>query len=210
MKMRFLSVTYAILLLLGLSACSTSGEPRSDETSAQAEQAQTGAQESERSDATAGQHDAMGQKMAEMCPMQVEGTTREIVRLDNAVAMDFTTTGDVEELRSRVARMPERHATMHGEGGQMPQGHGHHGQGGQMQHEQMSEEHHEMRRQMMEMMADVTLATEPIEGGMRLTFTPADASQVDALYQMMQSHARMMEQEGQCPMMPMMGDAQKT
>ncbi|TXD37001.1 hypothetical protein FRC98_09675 [Lujinxingia vulgaris] len=210
MKKRFLSGVCSILLLLGLSACSTSGTPSSDETSAPTEQAQTEGQESESQDATAGQNDAMGQKMGQMCPMQVEGTTREIVRLDNAVAMDFTTTGDVEELRARVEKMPEHHAKMHGEDGQMPRGHGHHGQGGQMRHEQMSEEHQEMRRQMMEMMADVTLATEPIENGMRLTFTPADASQVDALYQMMQSHAQMMEQEGQCPMMPMMGDAQET
>lgn len=210
MKKRFLSGVCSILLLMGLSGCSTPGEPSSDETSAPAEQAQTEGSESESPDARAEQKDAMGQKMAEMCPMQVEGTTREIVRLDNAVAMDFTTTGDVEELRARVENMPEHLAKMQREGGQMPQGHGHHGEGGQMRHEQMSEEHQEMRRQMMEMMADVTLETEPIEDGMRLTFTPADASQVDALYQMMQSHARMMQQEGQCPMMPMMGGAQKT
>ncbi|RAL20592.1 hypothetical protein DL240_16300 [Lujinxingia litoralis] len=201
MKKHMFSGVCSILLLISLSACSTPGTSGSDEMSTQTQQAQTEVQNAE-----ASPQEGMENRMEQMCPMQVEGTTREIVRLDNAVAMDFTTTGDVEELRARVARMPEHHAMMHGEDGQMHQGHGH-GEGGQMHHEQMSEEHRQMRGEMMEMMAGVTLNSEPIEDGARLTFTPADASQVDALYQMMQNHARMMQQEGQCPMMPMMGGA---
>jgi hypothetical protein len=58
---------------------------------------------------------------------------------------------------------------------------------------------------MMQMMADVTVDTEEIENGMRMKFTPKDGAQADRMYQMMQKHAQMMGEDGQCPMMQMMG-----
>lgn len=62
-----------------------------------------------------------------------------------------------------------------------------------------------MRQQMMQTMSDVTVTTEEIEAGMRMKLTPKDAAQADKIYQMMQKHAQMMEDNGQCPMMQMMG-----
>ena len=47
----------------------------------------------------------MGHDMAATCPMAVEGTTARAEDVDGGAAMAFTTTGDVTELRRRVARM---------------------------------------------------------------------------------------------------------
>lgn len=214
MKIRNVTLLLSMILLIGLTACSTTGEAEADEQAEQAEQAQTQQQADEHAahhpegqQAGAEQMADKQQMMAQMCPMQVEGTTRQVVKLDDSVAMDFTTTGDVEELRQRVQKMAQMHEKMHADGGMM---HGQmHGQHGQMQHGQMhgqmTEEQRQMRQQMMQMMSDVTVETEEIENGMRMKFTPKDAAQADKMYQMMQKHAQMMEGNGQCPMMQMMG-----
>jgi hypothetical protein len=152
-----------ITLLVGVGACSSQAPgTKPDDMSV----------EEHKKHAEKQQADKQQMMMAKMCPMKVEGTTRQIVKLDDAVAMDFTTTGDVEELRQRVQKMPQMHQKMHAEGG---------------------------------MMSGVTVTTEKIDAGMRAKFTPKDAAHADKLYQMMQKHSQMMEENGQCPMMQMMG-----
>jgi hypothetical protein len=221
MKFGNFTLLLSIGLLIGLSACSTSSEAEAEEPTEQAEQAQTQQQTDDhaahhpKGQQAGAQHQGDKQKadkqqmmMAKMCPMKVEGTTRQVVKLDDAVVMDFTTTGDVEELRQRVQKMAQMHEKMHAEGGMMHGGmHGEQGQmqHGKMQNGKMTEKQRQMRQQMMQMMSDVTVTTEEIDAGMRMKFTPKDAAQADKLYQMMQKHTQMMQENGQCPMMQMMG-----
>lgn len=54
------------------------------------------------------------------CPMIVEGATVRAESTEGGAALVFTTTGDVQDLRARVARLAEMHNSMHGEGGQLP------------------------------------------------------------------------------------------
>lgn len=204
------------LLVVGGSACTTTDHAQAGAPAAQIEQTQgpmmdaPAAHHPDGQEAGTTQANDHQQMMQQMCPMQVEGTTRKIVKLDNAVALDFTTTGDVDELRRRVQKMAQMHEKMHGEGGMMQ---GQHGQmqGGQGQmmhgemHGQMTDEQRQMHQQMMQMMSGVTVRTESIDGGMRMVFTPKDATQVDRLYEMMERHSQMMGEYGPCPMMQMMG-----
>lgn len=222
MKLLPVFVLLFIGSLLFASACSTSGQTKtSDEQAAkelsqvqaQPAQAQRGADQTHHPDGQMGgqmgsQHAQMSanrQKMMEQnCPMQVSGTTTKAVKLDGAVGLDFTTTGDVDELRQRVGRMAQMHQQhrgqmMKGQHGQMmkgQQGHMMKGQDGQMMQGQ--------RGEMMQMMANTTTATEEIQGGMRLKLTPKDASELEPLHQMMQKHAQMMDQQQGCPMMMQM------
>lgn len=205
MKFRTLTLLLSMGLLSGLSACSTSQKAEADEPTEQVKQAQTQQQAN-----THAAHHPEGQEtephhhhgdkhemMAETCPMNVEGTTRQVSKLDDAVAMDFTTTGDVEELRQRVQKM---HGKMHAKEDMMNGGQG------KMQHGQMTEDQRQMRQQMKQMMSDVTTTTAEIDGGIRMMFSPKDSAQTDPLYQMMQKHSQMMEENGMCPMM--MGGAE--
>lgn len=203
MKFRNYTILISMTLLIGLTACSTTSGAEADTQTQQQAQTQ---QQGENHAAHHPQGDqAENQKMTEkqemmkkMCPMQVEGTTSQVVKLDKAVAMDFTTTGDVAELRQRVQKMAQKHEKMHSEGGMK----GQRGENGKMMKGQMTEE----QKQMMQMMADATVATSQIDGGTRMTFTPKDVTKTDSLYQMMQKHSQMMDEKGQCPMMQMMGD----
>ncbi len=203
MKFHNYTILISMTLLVSLTACSsTKGAEPDTQTHQQALTQQ------QREDHAA--HHPLGdqaedQKMTEkqemmkkMCPMQVEGTTSQVVKLDNAVAMDFTTTGDVAELRQRVQKMAQKREKMHGEGGMK----GQQGEKGKMMKGQMTEE----QKQMMQMMSDVTVETTQIDGGTRMSFTPKDATKTDSLFQMMQKHSQMMNEKGQCPMMQMMGD----
>ena len=214
-----ISVLVATTVLVGLTACSTSKEAESGEQAATTQQAQTAQQADEQADELADEQQTeeadtpadKQQMMMQACPMQLEGTTRKLVKLDDAVAMDFTTTGDVDALRQRVEKMGQMHTDggmhgqMHGEKGRMKHGQMH-GEKGRMKPGQMTEEQRQRHQQMMQMMSDVTVETEEIEGGMRMKMTPEEPEQVDRLYQMMQQQTQMMEKQGQqCPMMQMMG-----
>jgi hypothetical protein len=207
MKFHNYTILISMTLLMGLTACSTGSGAEADTQTQQ--QAQTQQQGEDHAAHHPDGDEAEDQKMTEkqemmkkMCPMQVEGTTRQVVKLENAVAMDFTTTSDVAELRQRVQKMAKKHEKMHSEGGMK----GQQGEKGKMMKGQMTEEQKQMRKQMMQMMTDVTVATTQIDGGTRMTFTPKDATKADSLYQMMQKHSQMMDEKGQCPMMQMMGD----
>lgn len=220
MKIRTLMTLISMTFLIGTSACSTTDNAQTNVPAAQVEQTQHSmtddhvAHHPEGQKAGADQANDRQQMMTQMCPMQVEGTTRKVVKLDDAVALDFTTTGDVDELRQRVQKMAQMHAKMHSEGGMM---HGEHGQmddkQGQMQHGEMhgkmTDEQQQKHQQMMQTMSGVTVETVSIDGGMRMMFTPKDAAQVDKLYEMMENHSQMMGEHGQCPMMQMMGGESK-
>lgn len=70
---------------------------------------------------TGSDHGSGGMAMTDMCPMQIPGTTVASIDVDLGVALAFTTSsGDVGELRSRVARMAEMHNHRHAAGGMMP------------------------------------------------------------------------------------------
>jgi len=126
----------------------------------------------------------MGQDMSASCPMAVEGTTARAEDVEGGAAMAFTTTGDVAELRRRVAHMAEMHETHHGEGhGAMMQG----GEHGGMMGEGMK-------------MPPATARSEEIEGGARLVFIPKDPADLPRLREHAHEHAEKMA-SGQCPMM---------
>lgn len=126
---------------------------------------------------TAAQQPGMRGGMAGMCPMQVEGTTVRAEDVDGGVALVFTTTGDVAELRRRVAHMAEMHERRHGEG-----------KGGMMGAGMMA----------------ATARTEHVEGGAKLVLTADDPENVAALRQRLRQHAERMA-TGRCPMMMSVG-----
>ncbi|MBS2028142.1 MAG: hypothetical protein JST54_09585 [Deltaproteobacteria bacterium] len=145
----------------------------------------------------AGKHGT--EKMAEMCPMAVSGTTVQATDVAGGVALDFkTTTGDVADLRNRVRQMAEMHNHMHGQDGMMggssapAAGQGPGGQAKPMGDEKMAAE--------MKVMHAATASVEDIEGGARLTLKPKDPAQLQSLQAHAKEHAARMNREG-CPMM---------
>jgi hypothetical protein len=61
----------------------------------------------------------VGHDMKANCPMNVPGTLTQAMDVEGGIAMGFTTTGDVPELRRRVRAMAERHDEHHAHGGMM-------------------------------------------------------------------------------------------
>jgi hypothetical protein len=144
----------------------------------------------------------MGHDMAGMCPMTVAGTKARAEDVDGGAALAFTTTGDVAELRRRVAHMAEMHEQHHGEGhgammggdegkGMMGGGEGMMGGGEGMMGEGKG-------------MPPATARSEEIDGGARLVFTPRDPADLPKLREHAHQHAEKMA-SGQCPMMSMHG-----
>ncbi len=133
-------------------------------------------------------HGQMG-SMADMCPMQIKGTTASAEDVEGGAAINFTTTADVAEVRSRIAKMVAMHTNMHGRG----MGGGMAGDGG-------------MAMRKGEMMA-ATVKSDDIEGGARVVFTPTDATKLDALRAEVRDHATKMMAAGDCPMMMIGGKA---
>lgn len=115
---------------------------------------------------------SMGQQeMAAMCPMAVEGTVVRAEDTAAGVALVFTTPGQMDELRGRVARMAEMHAQ---QGREAPQ-------------------------QRAQVMHQAEVRAEDTEAGARLVFTPTDPAQLEALREGIQQHATEMMLSGQCP-----------
>ncbi len=127
-------------------------------------------------------HGQMG-AMADMCPMQIKGTTASAEDVEGGAAIKFTTTGDVAEVRSRIVKMAAMHTSMHSGG----MGAGMAGDGG-------------MAMMKGEMMA-ATVKVDDIEGSARVVFTPTDATKLDALRAEVRDHATTMMAAGDCPMM---------
>jgi hypothetical protein len=168
------------------------------------------------------------QAQADMCPMQVKGTQVEAINIENGVAMTFTTTGDVAELRRRVTALAEMHNAHHGGAGAAagcacPHHEGQsqackcpahgagsgqggsgcadcpkHGEGQACACPKHGGDGKGMEKGMH--MPASRATTEEVEGGMVLALTPVDAAQLDALRESVHHHAERMR-AGQCPMM---------
>ena len=149
-----------------------------------------------------------GGMMEASCPMKVPGTSMHAVDVEGGAALEFSTTGDVAEVRRRVAHMADMHnhgGMMHGEGmmgggmadGGMMQGKGM--MGGGMADGGMMEGKGMMGGGMMHggmMHADAR--AEDMPQGARLIFTPKDPKELEALRAETKEHA-----EHGCPMMSM-------
>lgn len=183
-----------IIAALAASACAASktGEQPNNPTSsaAQAEaRPEPGARHRDMPGGMNG-HDMPGgmkhHDMAASCPMAVTGTSARAEDVDGGAAITFTTTGDVAELRRRVAHMAEMHTRHHGQGhGPMP------GDGSKMG----------MMGDGM-MMPPAEARSEDIDGGARLVLTPNAPADLTQLREHAREHADKMA-SGQCPMMSM-------
>jgi len=170
-----------IALALGSGGCASSkaGAPPA---AAESETAQPAAQQ------PSGMHGGMmGGDMAGMCPMTVEGTVARAEDVEGGAAMVFTTTGDVGELRRRVAAMAEMHNRHHAGGHDHRKG----AQSGQQG---------KMGMMGGGMMPPSTARSEEVEGGARIVFAPQDPADLAKLREQVRQHAEMMA-SGRCPMM---------
>jgi hypothetical protein len=123
--------------------------------------------------------------MAAQCPMAVAGTSARAEDVDGGAAIAFTTTGDVAELRRRVAHMAEMHTRHHGAG------HGPMGDSSKMG----------MMGDGM-MMPSAHARSEDIDAGARIVLTPNAPADLAQLREHTRQHAEKMA-SGQCPMMSM-------
>jgi pyruvate/2-oxoglutarate dehydrogenase complex dihydrolipoamide acyltransferase (E2) component len=135
------------------------------------------------------------QASAAECPTAVPGATIRATDVEGGVALEVTTTGDVEAVRERARAMAARHerhasdpsAAMPGRGGGTMHGpHGPHG--GPMMH---GDGH---------VMARAAVRVEEVDAGARIVFTPRDPEDLEA----MRTHARRMAERmaaGRCPAM---------
>src|SRR5436853_320704 len=104
------------------------------------------------------------------CPVAIPGTSVSVEDTDTGAALVFVTTGDVAELRKRVAAMAAAHNAEHAKMGPLPTGAG--GEAG-------GEHHHHDMAGMGGMHHDggsmigvhSAAAAEDIDGGARLVFT---------------------------------------
>src|SRR5688500_1574991 len=97
---RFMAMAFAAAALTGAACASTNGARRETTASANAAPA----------------HQSPMGMMAEMCPMQVPGTTVTAADVEGGVALSFTTTGGVNDLRQRVRGMAEMHNRRNADG----------------------------------------------------------------------------------------------
>jgi hypothetical protein len=192
MKTSILFVSGA-LVLGGCASSNANEQPTTPEITQQP----MAAQQPDMQGGMMGGHDAAG-----MCPMAVEGTTARAEDVEGGAAMVFTTTGDVSELRQRVAAMAEMHNRHHAEGS----GHGMGMHGGANGMRGAKEPQGDMNHGGMGMMGGgmmmppSTARSEDIEGGARIVFTPQDPTDLPALREHFAQHAQMMS-SGRCPMM---------
>lgn len=182
-------LNYIAISALVIAGCTSS--PAKKETTAPAPAATSGTQSA-----------GMRGDMKAMCPMQVEGTAVSAEDVEGGVALTFTTSSDVAELRRRVAHMAQKHGQhgmgMHGKGKHAPagagDGHAHGGQGNNAAPHKGG-----MMAGGMKMPA-ATARSEEVEGGARILLAPKDAAELEKL----REHARHMSERmsaGQCPMM---------
>jgi hypothetical protein len=200
---------WVIMVALGLAACASSKANGGAATEPLVNQP-----EATQGDEIAGQKQGkqcpmMQGDKAEMCPMMVEGTTARARDVEGGVAIVFTTTGDVAELRQRVGRMAMMHNKKHGQPGQSGQMemHGsHHGggpaadEGSDSQGMDGSMMGDETKMMCESKMPPSTARSEEIKGGARLVLTPKDKADLAALRKSVHEHAEKMN-SGQCPMM---------
>lgn len=124
-------------------------------------------------------------EMMRMCPMRVPEASVAVADVDGGVAIDYRSdqADQVDDLRSRVRRMAERHRVMH------------------QRHAQ-----HERGAEGMMMMPTTTATVEKIPQGARVVLRPEDAGDLADLRRHARKHTKRAEKtEGSCPMMEMMG-----
>ncbi len=149
---------------------------------------------------------AMTAQMAAGCPTAVEGTQVTASDTDGGVALTFTTTGDVNDLRQRVGQMAQMYAMHQGQGHMMWRGMG--GARGGMGPGARGGMHGGMgpgaqggmgpgARGGMGPMPAMTTRVNNVDNGASLVLTPTDPAQLDALRARARSHAQRM-QSGQC------------
>lgn len=120
----------------------------------------------------------MGRGMAGACPMQVTGTKVDAENIEGGVALEFTTTGDVDTLRQHVASMAEMHNRHHGQG-MAP-----------------TEQQAGGRRMPMS-----TATSKEVDNGARILLTARNQADVARLRQFVRRMADHMAAAGSCPMM---------
>ncbi|HTJ44603.1 MAG TPA: hypothetical protein VL463_21005 [Kofleriaceae bacterium] len=100
------------------------------------------------------------------CPMDVPGVKVALGEVKGAIVLDFTTNGDVMELRTRVHKLaePQNNAAMANDSA-----------AGDTQGSGGREMHHDVAH------IDARATTQDLPNGIRVIFTPADAGQLDAL-----------------------------
>jgi hypothetical protein len=124
-----------------------------------------------------------GAEPAAWCPVEIDGTSVTVEDTDTGAALVFVTTGDVAEVRRRVARWAAAHSAYHASMGPLPTGeeggggggheHHHHDDGGE-DHEDMGEKEDMAFAPTAETMvssAHSGARAEDIDGGARLVFT---------------------------------------
>jgi hypothetical protein len=107
------SSIFLVASALALAACggSASPEPKTPTTEAHGGPGQPHADGDPAQAHGPGGHEH-GHDMKGSCPMAVPNTTARAEDVEGGVALAFTTTGDVAELRKRVAHMAEMHGHM--------------------------------------------------------------------------------------------------
>ena len=129
----------------------------------------------------------------ETCAMTARGTTVDAVDVPDGVAIRFTTSGDVAELRRHVHHMAEMHEHMAGmHEHKMANDHEHNAAG-----QAPASDSHSGSAHMM--MVPSTASTEDIDGGAQLVLMPRQADQLEALRQHAHMHAASMADD-MCPM----------
>lgn len=148
-----------------------------------------------------------------MCSMMPPaGTQVAASDTSDGIAVGFTTSGDVTDLRARVHHLADMHngmSGMHHDGGMhegmgsggmhegMGSGDMHGGMGSGGMHEGMGGDMHGGMNGMQMVPSRATV--EDIAGGAQLVIVPSDAAQLSALRAHVREHAAMM-QNGKCPM----------
>ncbi len=215
-RMSTLIAVFAALALM--TGCSTGGTAQKDEEPRQAEGAMTQEEgedaeddeemegeededdedEDDMSDEDMEKKEEMKEKMAEMCPMRVEGTSAEAMKKDGAVHVDFTTDGDVEEVRERARKMAAHHNKMKDKykkhKNKRAKNKGNMGKGKKKGKMKGKKKHKSGKMRPMGM----TLEVEDIDNGARMVHTPDDAEDLDKLNARMQKHVARMNEHNKC------------
>lgn len=130
------------------------------------------------------------------CPVEVAGTSVTVEDTDTGAAFVFVTTGDVAELRKRVAAMAQKHNDHHAAMGPLPDGtdagsghdHAHHDHGGGEQDHSKHMNHANHASGGMVGVHSKAVASD-VEGGAKLAFV-SGASDIGKLQTELRMHAK--------------------
>lgn len=128
------------------------------------------------------------------CPVAIPGTSVSVEDTDTGAALVFVTTGDVAELRKRVAAMAAAHNEEHAKMGPLPTGAGD-GEGGHHHHDMGAMDHGGGGAMVG---VHSAAAEQDIDGGARLVFT-VNPDDVGAMHDELEMHAAHMA-KGTCEM----------